>query len=584
MITGYSKNLNVQYLIALLQAHGIKRIIASPGTTDLEFVAGLQYNGGFEIYSSVDERSAAYMACGMASESNEPVVITCTEATASRDYFPGLTEAFYRKLPILAVTGVHRYYRIGHLEPQVIDRSVSPLDVFIHKEQLPVIKDTEDEKESQFRINRAILALKRKGGGPVHIDLPCCDNDYDFKTKELPSVQVIKRYTYGSDFPILPIGKIVVFIGSHFTFDEKTTNAIDLFCSKNNAVVFHDHTSGYKGKWGVKLGLLSAQNGMSYDILKDINLIIHLGEAVADQATMTKLKKAKQVWRVNPDGELRNTFGKLDSVFEMREIDFFTQYLSKEGTNSSYLEECKKIKNGLKISSDTIPFSNIYVASKISANLPKNSVIHLGPSNTIRAWSMFEFPDSIRSAANMGCRGIDGVISTCLGASLLHPENLYFCILGDLTFFYDMNALGNRHVGNNLRILLINNNGGGIFKQANAPAHMYFGDEEANKFVAASGHFGNHSRTLVKHYAEDMGLEYIAAASKEEFESKYKHFLDDHIKEKSMIFEVFTKDEDEREAFKIASSLETNASGKIKDFAKQVLGPDGVKKVKKLFS
>ena len=93
-INGYSKNLNVQMLIALMQEHKIKRVVVSPGGTHNEIIAGLQYNGGFELYSTVDERGAAYMACGMAAESGEPVAIICTESVASRNYYPAMTEAY----------------------------------------------------------------------------------------------------------------------------------------------------------------------------------------------------------------------------------------------------------------------------------------------------------------------------------------------------------------------------------------------------------------------------------------------------------------------------------------------------------
>ena len=115
-------------MLALLKAHGIKKVIASPGTTNIALVASMQYDSWFEMYSAVDERSAAYMACGLASESGEPVVITCTEATASRNYYPGLTEAHYRKLPILAITGTHGDEVTGHLNAQSIDRSQTPND------------------------------------------------------------------------------------------------------------------------------------------------------------------------------------------------------------------------------------------------------------------------------------------------------------------------------------------------------------------------------------------------------------------------------------------------------------------------
>ena len=118
----YSNDKATQILVALLKEHGIRKVIVSPGTTNMCLVASLQYDSFFQIYSCVDERSAAYMACGMSCESGEAVVITCTEATASRNYLPALTEAYYRKLPILAITGFHNLDAIGHLQSQVIDR------------------------------------------------------------------------------------------------------------------------------------------------------------------------------------------------------------------------------------------------------------------------------------------------------------------------------------------------------------------------------------------------------------------------------------------------------------------------------
>src|SRR5690606_1678301 len=140
----YSDEQHVQILVSLLKQHGIKRVIASPGTTNSGFVHSLTIDGSFEIYSSVDERSAAYLACGLAAESGEPVVITCTGATASRNYLPGLTEAFYRKLPIIAVTGAQAYSKIGHHIAQVIDRSVMPKDVVRLSVSLPAVKDEND--------------------------------------------------------------------------------------------------------------------------------------------------------------------------------------------------------------------------------------------------------------------------------------------------------------------------------------------------------------------------------------------------------------------------------------------------------
>lgn len=583
MISGYTSNLNIQFLIALLQKHGIKNAVISPGGTNFEFSAGLQYNGNFKLFSSVDERSAAYMACGIARETGEPVVISCTESTASRNYFPGLTEAYYRQLPILVIAGVHSYSEIGQLKPQVIDRGISPSDTFKLKVHLPIIKDKEDEWQSILKINQAILELKRRGGGPVHIDVPLNNKEFDFSFRELPDVRMISRYTYTDEFPDFPSGKVGIFAGSSINFDEKLIDCIDKFCAVHNAVVFCDQTSGYRGKYRVQTALLAVQK-REYDIFNNIDLLIHIGGAVADESTMRRLQRVKEVWRVNSDGELRDTFKKLTAVFEMRESNFFNVYGNGKDSGDSYLQECRKSISKMVIPTEKLPFSNLYAAAKIAPNLPKYSVIHLGVSNTIRAWSLFDFPKSVMSHSNVGCRGIDGVLSTFIGASLVQKEKICFCVLGDLTFFYDMNALGNRHIANNVRILLINNNGGGVFKLTGAFGQRFFGDRETDRFIAAAGHFGNKSSELVKNYAENLGFEYLTASNKKEFEELVPYFLSPDLTEKSIFFEIFTNDYDEREAFDIAYNVDVSMSGKAAQVAKQMLGERGKNFVKKIIS
>ena len=140
MNTHYSSEKGIQILVKLLKEHHIKRVITSPGGTNMMLNASLMYDGSFEMYSSVDERSAAYMACGMAEESGEPVMITCTGATAARNYMPGLTEAYYRKLPILVVTGTQDLRRLGNLYDQVTDRSMHPNDILTFSTYIPTVQ------------------------------------------------------------------------------------------------------------------------------------------------------------------------------------------------------------------------------------------------------------------------------------------------------------------------------------------------------------------------------------------------------------------------------------------------------------
>lgn len=209
----YSAERNVQILVALLKAHGIRYVIASPGTTNINFVISVQNDPFFKVFSSVDERSAAYLACGIASESGEPVVLSCTGATASRNYVSGLTEAYYRKLPVLAVTSTQNPIRVGHLMPQVIDRSQQLGDMVVESVLLGMVRSSDDEWNCEVKANKALIALRRHGGGPVHINLETAYNQ-NFSLRELPPTRQIHHIMPHDQFPPLPQeGKIAVFVG-----------------------------------------------------------------------------------------------------------------------------------------------------------------------------------------------------------------------------------------------------------------------------------------------------------------------------------------------------------------------------------
>ena len=256
----YSNERNAQIVIALLKANNIKKIVASPGSTNISFVGSVQNDSYFEVYSSVDERSAAYLACGLAAESDEPVVLSCTGATASRNYLSGLTEAYYRKLPIIAVTSTHEQSMVGNLIPQVIDRSACQNDVAIMSVQIPTVKDAKDDWNCQIKVNRALSAIKRNGGGPVHLNLETANVRQPFSVEELKDIKVIQRYTVYDELPEMPKGRIGIFVGSHKNWSKSLTESVDKFCEVHNAVVFCDHTSGYEGKYKIMAALLGSQD------------------------------------------------------------------------------------------------------------------------------------------------------------------------------------------------------------------------------------------------------------------------------------------------------------------------------------
>lgn len=584
----YSIEKSVQMLISLLKQHNIRKIVASPGTTNLSFVASAMQDPWFEIYSSVDERSGCYIACGLAFQSREPVVISCTGATASRNYIPGLTEAFYSKIPILAITATQGRNKTGQLVAQVLDRSQIQNDIAVLSESITASVNEEEEWSNNVKINRALLALRHHGGGPVHLDFQTV-YPRDYSVKECPKARAIFRTSFvdpetnpGNSFPIIDIkGRIAIFLGRHNDFSVSATEAIDRFCGKYNAVVFCDHTSGYKGKYRVLLPLITSQTLATYDV-NNVDLLIHIGEVSGAYASI----KAKNVWRVSPDGEIKDFYRKLTQVFEMEPEVFFNRYAPSgepDCQHTSYLEDCYAVINEIRahVDTDKLPFSNIWIASQTAGRIPGNSIVHLGILNTLRSWNMFELPESVSSTSNTGGFGIDGILSTLVGASLANRERLFFAILGDLAFFYDMNVAGNRHVGNNIRILLINNGKGTEFRNYSHLGALF--GEEADNFIAAAGHYGNKSHDLVRHYAEDLGFEYLKADSKEEYLLGLERFLSPLTPEAHpILFEVFTNSEDESNALKMMNETCQSAKGTAKRVLKEALGEKGIKLAKSI--
>lgn len=575
----YTPNRNVQMLICLLKAHNIRKVIVSPGVGIIPFVGSIQQDPYFELYSAIDERGAAYMATGLAYESGEPVVITCTGATASRNYMPGLTEAFYRKLPILAVTGAQYDSNAGNLSPQYVDRNAVPNDLVKLSVSVQDIKDEKDEWDCNLKINRALLELRRNGGGPVHINLST-GLIKKFDVRELPETRVIRRFYAEDAFPEIPENtKIAISACSMRPWSEQLVSAAERFCEENNAVILVDHTSGYRGKYSVLPTLDACQEQME-SVFFDIDLLIHIGEHTGDVYTHAKFSKVKEVWRVNEDGELRDPYCRLTNVFEMSPETFFKKCIKNtQKVKMTYLAEWKSELKELYNTIVELPFSNIWMTKKVAPYIPDNSYIHFGVSNTLRSWTFFELPENVITTANVGVRGIDGALSTALGMSLANKDKLHFCFLGDLTFFYNMNALGNRQVGNNLRILLVNNGIGAEFRLYQHIGYQTL-NENVRDFVAAEGHNGNKSPLLVKKYVESLGFRYMCASSKEEFEKVMPEFLDEKVGDAPILVEIFTNPEDESDALRIIRNLRKSDDTIRRDKIKSILGEKGTKFVK----
>ena len=533
----YTRNVNAQIFLNLLKKYNIRKIVISPGAQNFGIGGSVLDDDWFEAYSVVDERSAAYFATGLAFESGEPVVLSCTGATASRNYLPGLTEAYYRKLPVIALTGTHYHPDKNDFSPQSVDRTVVAKDVQLYSAELPPVKDEGDFKLVQKRVNEALIIATEQKLGPVHLDF--INTEYLLDVECLPEVQELDYVTVDKARNLDKLsGKIGVLIGSHSPFPKETQNAISKFAKKFSAPVFCDHTANYHGVNKILISQVLSHGGL--EAYPDI--LIDLGGVIGDYNVLN-MAHAKEAWRISEDGVLHDRYGNTTKLFDMREIDFFNLPL-KGRCENYYKSISSQVIN--EIDEENLPLSNTLVAKTLSEKLPRNSYLHLGILNSLRNMDLFNLDESITVSSNVGGFGIDGAISTIVGQSMVNPEKLHFCVLGDLAFFYDMNALGIRHIGSNLRILVVNN-GRGVEFRITPPLEDQVG-KKLDEFTAAARHNGS-----AKAWAKAMGFEYISAQDKDELKDGAERFCTDEDLASPILFEVFTSVEDEKTGLKIAT-------------------------------
>lgn len=529
------------YLVAMLKAYGIKYIVSNPGTQNAGFNLCVQEDKDFKCFSVVDERSAAYVATGLAFETGEPVVITCTGATASRNYLSALTEAFYRKLPIIAITYTH-YANKFNLEPQTLDRSVSQNDVKALSIELPVIDSDADKNKCISYINAA-LTKAFSTHMPIHINVVNSPKLMSFTTHKLPQdfwITKLYKDNFGSLKNELNNKKIGIFVGEHKNFSTMEEKALSDFAQSYNAAVFCDHTSNYHGSNKILISQIVERTDA--DFIPDI--MIDMG-GISGEYSSGKLFKKVNYWRISPDGEFHSRCGRpVSKLFVCKEEDFFSSLKAEHSSSTVFYNKldaaCKKIKT------PELPLCNALVCQYLSQYIPENSSLHLGILNSLRNMNFFQLPNNIDVVCNVGGFGIDGPVSSAIGQSLASDKKV-FALLGDLAFFYDMNALGIREIKNNLRILVVNNNRGEEFR-LNPLLEGPF-KEKTDVLVAAAGH----NKGGMKGWAEACSFHYMTVSSKDMLEEKIKEFCTKSY-DKPVLFEVYTTNEDEQKGLSLMRS------------------------------
>ena len=540
----YTNLQNVQILIAMLKEFKIDTVVVSPGNSHNAIVRSLESDDYFHTYNIVDERSAAFFAIGLIEELKKPVAICCTSGTAVSNYLSGVTEASRRELPLVIITGDKNPYYLGQYEDQVIDELSIFSSVVRYSCQLPIVENQNDFWYCNRVINEALLEINHHGCGPVQIDVPIEKGmlaiGNTFNTKELPKVTVIKRISQLSEdtewkdlFDKLAGKKVLLLCGQddHVADEE---NALIEKCNREKKYVFAvDKLSNLHGDH--VLEITGAVKAHEYDMqiyCPDVVISFAGNTALDYKFKLKKLSKNFEHWIVNEAGRVADPYKNLTVVMECTTLEFLRK-LAQFGTVASAEYEALWRDAVHTYEMPEVEYSNLYAISQLMKGIPAKANLHLANSSTIRLAQYCALNPEVQVYCNRGVNGIDGCMSAFIGHAAA-SKSLSYLIIGDLTFFYDMNALWNRYVGNNVRILLSNNEGAALF-------HFNQGLEKyptLNENVAAE-HFAT-----AKGWAESQGMRYLSAHTKEEYDNNLVEFMQEDS-DKPILFEVFTKKEED---------------------------------------
>ena len=539
-VNGYTVERHTQLLIAALKEYGIHNVVVSPGTCNMNLVYSLQNDNFFNLYSCIDERSAAYMACGMSQATGEPVVLSCTGATASRNYMSALTEAYYSKIPLLVITSSRDSFMINNGIDQITDRMHLPTDIVGYNTEITFISTRNEYEYCKLNLKKAFSHLYLQGGRPVHINLITrFEKDFSFKT--LPEFEKLHLYKVGEQLPSIP-HNTALHILPGCRINNELTFLIEKFSESYGVVVIGDHLSNYYGKNFVNTSLLSDQK--NYNVVEIENLI------TVGEITKSSHIKAKKTWRIAEDNSIYDRDLNIEAYFDMSLEYFLRWYLEQDGNidkNSYISKELEVISNDIYENMGELPFSNAWVAKNVLMSVPEDSVLYLGIYSSLKIWNYFKVKNKIKCFSTVGGFGIDGVMSAMIGSSIINKEKMHIAVVGDLSFFYDINSLGNNNIKSNVKIIVLNNNGGHSLKHMNGLPNT----EQMPIYVSAPGHFIGDGK-VIKSYVEALGFYYILAENKEEFKKGIKSFF---YSNKPVVFEIKYESCNDSEAMNLLTKM-----------------------------
>ncbi|WP_405370301.1 2-succinyl-5-enolpyruvyl-6-hydroxy-3-cyclohexene-1-carboxylic-acid synthase [Phocaeicola sp.] len=535
----YTDKKSILQLAALLKAHGIRKIVLCPGSRNIPIVQTLANIPDFTCYPMTDERSAGFFALGLALHGGTPAAVCCTSGTALLNLHPAVAEAFYQQVPLVVISADRPAAWIGQMDGQTLPQPGVFGSLVKKSVDLPEVDSEESEWYCNRLINEALLELNHHGKGPVHINVPISEPFFKLPVTELPEVRVITRYqglsVYDKDYqPLIDrlnrYQRRMAVVGQMnliYLFDKRYTKML-----YKHFAWFTENISNQTVP-GVPIRniepLLCSMNFETQQKMRP-ELLITYGGHIISKRLKKFLRRHPPVehWHIAPDGEVVDLYGSLTTVIEMDPFEFLEKIAPMmENRTPEYPRQWEALSKA--IPQAQFDYSEMSAIGAVIKNLPAPCSLHLANSSVVRYAQLFDIPANVEILSNRGTNGIEGSLSTALGYATA-SDKLNYLFIGDLSFFYDMNALWNSNYGANIRILLLNNEGGEIF-HALPGLELH---ENARRFVTAT------HCTTAKAWAEDRGFEYLSARNSEELNAAVTVFTQASVTNRPMLLEVFT--------------------------------------------
>ena len=538
----------VQLIIDQCYHHGVRNVVISPGSRNAPLSISFDEHPSIQTFVIHDERSAAFFALGMSEQLNQPVALCCTSGSAALNYYPAIAEAFYRSIPLIVITADRPEAWINQGDGQTImQQNVYNKHVHYHVHLEDALFTDEKkwmfQRETAIAFERALISEK----GPIHFNIALSEPLYN---------SVGKSENFSRKIEVLPLKidwnnevcqwaieglssqKILVLCGQ-IPKDTSLLNALAVFSKQKNVAILVENTANlvhdnFNHCIDRSLhGLDAAQK-----TLLSPDLLITLGGAIVSKNIKTFLRKnpPKQHWKIGASFPGMDTYQCLSHEIQT-EPDLFFDKLNELvilPIPSNYFETWKEIDNKcqektdlFKINSDKL--TDITVFQSIINSLPSSTTLHMSNSSVVRYCQLFQPKSTVEYRSNRGTSGIDGSTSTAIGAAYGDTDKGHVLISGDISFLYDSNALWNKYQPSNLKIIVVNNHGGGIFRIIPGPAES----KQLGTYFEAS-----HRQNSAK-IADAFGWAYAFIKEKEKLNEQVSNFLNAKEKKPS-ILEIFT--------------------------------------------